>query len=90
MLQRRTLKVGKFSVEIYPWRHPAGHDYWRWDHIDPHTGSRRQMTAATPERLVGKITRLLAGAIEPTSWRPILTSPATPPFSTGNRRRANP
>jgi integrase len=70
MSQRQTITVGNFKVEIYSWQHPKGHSYWRWDHVDPVSGRRRQFTAATPERIVDRIRKTLAGSIEPEALPP--------------------
>ena len=70
MSERQTIKVGNFKVEIYPWKHPKGHSYWRWDHVDHRTGKRGQITASTPEKLVSRIGRILAGSIEPEKLPP--------------------
>lgn len=59
--KRRTMKLGAVSVEIYPWRHPSGRDYWRWDGIDPESGRRKQITGATPEKLADKVRKHLRG-----------------------------
>ncbi|MCW1921285.1 hypothetical protein OKA05_01900 [Luteolibacter arcticus] len=58
---RQSLKVGRITVEIYPWQHPTGRDYWRWDFTDPDTSKRRQLTASTPEKLKEKIAKQLHG-----------------------------
>ena len=61
MTERKVIAVGRVKVEIYPWRHPRGHAYWRWDYVDPRTGQRRQVTASTPEGLGKKIAAQLHG-----------------------------
>jgi integrase len=64
---RTVIPVGKFKVEIYPWRHPRGHDYWRWDCSDAGSGKRRQITAATKEVLARKIEQHMRGSADPSA-----------------------
>jgi integrase len=61
MNDRKNIRVGSVQVQIYPWTHPKGHDYWRWDYVDPKTGGRRQVTSATQEGLAKKIATQLHG-----------------------------
>jgi len=74
---RQTIKVGNFKVEIYQWTNSGGHLYWRWDHVDSVSGQRRQIAAATPERLVGKIRKILDGATKPEDLPPTVRARLT-------------
>lgn len=56
-MPRRSIQVGAVRVEIYPWRHPSGRDYWRWDYEAG--GKRKQLTGATVEKLRDAIERKL-------------------------------
>lgn len=52
---RETIRIGHVQAEIYPWTHPSGREYWRWDYRDAESGKRRQLTASTPPRLQAKV-----------------------------------
>lgn len=41
------IRAGNVSLKIYPWKHPSGRDYFRFDYTCPETGKLKQVTRST-------------------------------------------
>jgi integrase len=41
------VKAGNVTLTLYPWKHPSGRDYFRFDYTCPETGRVKQITRAT-------------------------------------------
>lgn len=49
-----SIRFQSVTLEIQPWHHPAGRDYWRAYWHDPSTGKRQAITRATLKAAKGK------------------------------------